>query len=167
MVHRWRGISAHRTHGPRCRRTIGKGGELSVDRCTIDDEYFFVRGLVEIPIVESGGVFAWGVWISLSKGSFERACELWDDSQRVYEPTYFGWFCNSVPGYPETLNLKTAVHSRSVGTRPYIELEATEHPLAAEQRNGITMIRVRQIAERMHHHNSKAPKPKCDRPALF
>ncbi|MGO9229254.1 MAG: DUF2199 domain-containing protein [Bryobacteraceae bacterium] len=129
-------------------------GELFSDQCVIDDEHFFIRGLVEIPIIGSDELFAWGIWVSLSRANFERSCELWQDPRRVDEPDHFGWFCNSVPGYPETLHLKTAVHSRAVGLRPYIELEATDHPLAVEQRNGITTARVRQIAEQMHHHTA-------------
>jgi hypothetical protein len=76
------------------------------------------------------------------------------------EPSYFGWLCNSIPAYPETLHLKTAVHAREVGLRPLIELEATDHPLAIEQRDGITAARVRNIAEKMHHHNDSLPVPK-------
>jgi len=126
-------------------------GQLSSDQCIIYDEDYFVRGLVEIPIIGSDEVFAWGVWVSLSKTNFDRACDLWEDENRVNEPPYFGWFCNSVPGYPETLNLKTRVHSRSVGERQYVELEPTDHPLAIEQRVGITKDRVREIAEMMYH----------------
>jgi hypothetical protein len=33
----------------------------------------------------------------------------------------------------------------------WFELEPTEHPLAVEQRTGITMERVREIAERLVH----------------
>jgi hypothetical protein len=142
-------------------------GELSSDQCIIDDEHFFVRGLVEIPIIDGTEVFAWGVWVSLSRTNFERASALWDSPQRVEEPTYFGWFCNSIPIYPETLHLKTAVHTREVGARPYVELEPTDHPLAVEQRDGITMARVRQIAEQMHHHNASLPKPKRKWLGLF
>jgi len=88
---------------------------------------------------------------------FLWASELWLDEKRVNEPAYFGWFSNSIPSYPETLHLKTAVHSRNVGLRPYVELEATDHPLALEQRRGITMARVQHMAEQMHPHNSKVP----------
>jgi len=140
---------------PKDRKTRG---ELSSDQCVIDNEHFFVRGLVEIPVVDSAEPFAWGVWVSLSKQNFDRARELWNNQDRVNEPACFGWFCNSIPGYPETLHLKTAVHSRDVGVRPYIELEATGHSLAQEQRNGITMERVRQLAEQMHHHNSPSKR---------
>ncbi len=69
-----------------------------------------------------------------------------------------GWFSNSPPGYPETINLKVAVHSRAVGVRPFLELEATDHPLSQEQANGITVARIQQIAEQMHHHNSELMK---------
>jgi hypothetical protein len=115
-------------------------GELSSDQCVLDDN-FFVRGLVEIPVVDSDEVFAWGVWVSLSRANFGRARLLWQAPNRVAEPSYFGWLCNFISLYPETLHLKTAVLTRSVGTRPYVELEPTDHPLSQEQRNGITRSR--------------------------
>jgi hypothetical protein len=142
-------------------------GELSSDQCVIDDEHFFVRGLVEIPVVDGDGPFTWGVWVSLSKANFERTTALWHDPNRVNEPSYFGWFCNSIPAYPETLHLKTAVHTRGVGLRPLIELEATDHPLAVEQRDGITAARVRTIAEIMHHHNDSVRVPQKKRFGFF
>jgi hypothetical protein len=133
----------------------------------IDGEHFFIRGLVEIPVVDGDGPFAWGVWVSLSKTSFDRANALWHDPNRVSEPAYFGWLCDSLPGYPETLHLKTSVHSREIGVRPYVELESTSHPLALEQRNGITVARIRAIAEQMHHHNPKVPESQKKRFWLF
>lgn len=135
-------------------------GRINSDRCIIDDQYFFIRGLVEIPVRGSGELFAWGVWVSLSKTNFDRATELWNDPRRIEEPSYFGWLNNSLPGYPETLNLKTAVHSRAVGQKPYIELEPTDHPLSVEQRHGILTSRVQEIAEQMHHHNEAVTETK-------
>ncbi|SFF35346.1 hypothetical protein SAMN05421541_109131 [Actinoplanes philippinensis] len=38
-----------------------------------------------------------------------------------------------------------------MGRRPLIELEPSDHPLAVEQRTGITLDRVRQIAETLLH----------------
>ena len=37
-------------------------------------------------------------------------------------------------------------HLRSGDLRPLIELEPTDYPLAVEQRNGITLDRIKQIA---------------------
>jgi hypothetical protein len=53
-----------------------KRGEINDDQCVIDGEHFFVRGLVEIPVLDGDGPFAWGVWVSLSQTNFERASRL-------------------------------------------------------------------------------------------
>jgi hypothetical protein len=125
---------------------------LSSDQCVIDDRFFFVLGQVEIPIVDGGGEsFAWGVWVSLGEQSFERMAALWETPGREAEPPCFGWLSTSLPGYPDTLNLKTRVHTRPAGVRPSVELEPTGHPLAVEQRDGITRERVRRIAETVLH----------------
>ena len=64
----------------------------------------------------------------------------------------FGCLTTELPIYPvSTLSLKTNVRTRPVGERPLIELEPTDHPLAVEQREGITLARVIEIAERVLH----------------
>lgn len=122
-------------------------GELTADLCVIDQADFFVRGHLELPIQGSTERFIYAVWVSLSAANFARTRALWNDEERVQEPPYFGWFSTSLPGYPETLNVKTLVHTRAVGLVPSIELEPTDHPLAVEQRTGITWERIREIAE--------------------
>ncbi|HEX4157709.1 MAG TPA: DUF2199 domain-containing protein, partial [Rhizomicrobium sp.] len=62
------------------------------------------------------------------------------------EPPKFGWLSNNLSLYPETLSLKTNLHLRGGGIRPFIELEPTDHPLAIEQREGISIERVEEIA---------------------
>jgi len=57
----------------------------------------------------------------------------------------------NAPYPPSTLNLKTILHTRPLGERPLIELEPTDHPLAVEQRNGITLTRVQEVAEALTH----------------
>jgi hypothetical protein len=77
---------------------------------------------------------------------------LWYTPGRESEPPYFGWLSTELFTYPTTtLNLKTSVHTQPVGVRPHIELEATDHPLAIEQREGITWERVQEIAENVMH----------------
>jgi hypothetical protein len=49
------------------------------------------------------------------------------------------------------MDLKTRVHLRDYGPRPWIELEPTDHPLALEQRNGISIDRVAEIYSVMVH----------------
>lgn len=124
---------------------------LSSDMCLIDEEHGFIVGNLEIPVLDSDEHFSWDVWVSLSLPNFKRAFQLWEQPGRESEPPYFGWVSTSLPGYPETLHLKSHVHTREVGRRPRIELEPTDHPLAVEQRTGITLARVREIAEMVLH----------------
>lgn len=135
--------------------------ELTSDICVIDGQEFFVRGCLEIPVVDGTRPFVWGVWTSLSEQNFKRMTELWDSPRREKEPPYFGWLCTSLPLYPETVLMKTHVHTRQRGKRPFVELEPTDHPLAVEQRQGIMMDRVREIAEAVLHGspNRQADKP--------
>ncbi len=121
-------------------------GKLDCDVCTIDGENIFVRGCLEIPIIGEDDKFIWGVWVSVSKDSFARILELWAAPVIDNEPPRFGWLCNNIPLYSPTLNLKTHLHLRSGGHRPSIELEPTDHPLAIEQRRGISVKRVEEIA---------------------
>ena len=57
-------------------------GELSSDQCVIDDEFFFVRGNLEIPVIGQEPPFTWGVWVSLSEASFRRCTVLWTSAGR-------------------------------------------------------------------------------------
>ncbi len=127
--------------------------DLTEDLCVIDEEHFFVRGCLEIPVVDGNGPFVWGVWASLSNENFKRTVDRWETHGRESEPPYFGWLSTRLPFYPETMNLKTHVHTRPVGQRPVIELEPTDHPLAIEQKQGITMSRVREIAATLLHRS--------------
>ncbi|MFE6817753.1 DUF2199 domain-containing protein [Streptomyces sp. NPDC057677] len=125
---------------------------LSSDQCVIQAQHYFVKGLIEIPVIDSDDVFSWAVWVSLSRDNFARAADKWNTPGREAEAPYFGWLSTELSLYsPSTINLKTHVHTRPVGHRPRIELEPTEHSLAVEQRTGITLARVRQIAETVLH----------------
>jgi hypothetical protein len=127
-------------------------GELGEEQCVIANEAFFVRGLIRLPVSDADQDFEWGVWVSLSEQNFARANELWETPGREREEPYFAWVATALPLYsPTTLNLKAHVHTRPVGLRPMVELESTDHPLAVEQREGITLARVQQIAESLLH----------------
>jgi hypothetical protein len=129
--------------------------ELNADWCVIDERWFFVRGCLDIPVHEHEDPFSWGVWCSLSQESFLRYGKLFDQVDREPGESFFGWLCSAVPDYPDTQQLKTMVRVRSWPTRPFVELEPTDHPLAVEQREGITAARAREIAERMMHPKAR------------
>lgn len=127
---------------------------LGQEQCIIKAEHFFIRARLVIAVTDAppGTEFDWGVWVSLSRDNFARALSLWTTAGREQEPPYFGWLSTNLPLYqPSTVSLKTHVHTQAVGKRPLIELEPTDHLLAAEQRTGITLARVQEIAETLLH----------------
>lgn len=125
--------------------------DLDSDICVVDQEFFFVRGCLEVPILGESEPFVWGVWASLSPKSFETFLKLYNEDRRSNQGPFFGWLSAQLKGYPDTENLKTRVHLRDHGQRPFIELEPTEHPLAVEQRCGITVERVSEILSSYLH----------------
>ena len=128
------------------------GDFLGDDLCIWTDDdgrrCFFTRGVLNLPVHQTGEVFGYGVWSSLSERSYERLLARWDDADRELEPPYFGYLANGLPGYPDTLGLHLAVITRSVELRPSFVLIGTgDHPLLHEQWHGIDRARVQEIAE--------------------
>jgi len=131
---------------------------LAGEQCEIETNEgpsFYVRGCLEIPIRGTSRAFTWGVWCSLSEKSYAEISEHWDDPARSGLGPYFGWLCTKIPGYPDTVFLKTMVHQREVGVRPLVELEATDHPLAVEQRDGIDEDRMKDVVIGLLHESGQ------------
>jgi hypothetical protein len=124
---------------------------LGSDGCVIDRTSFFVRGCLEIPVHGVDEPLIWGVWVSLSELSFKAWLKVFEQEHRSHVGPFFGWLNAWLKPYPDTMDLKTRVHLRDHGLRPFIELEPTDHPLALEQRNGISVSRVAEIYAIMMH----------------
>jgi hypothetical protein len=132
-----------------------KDDRLTEDLCWWTDDAgqaaYFIRGVLHVPVPELEDTLRWGVWSSLSRQSFDRVLELWDDPARTQEPPYFGWLSNRIAGYPDTLNLPLDVITAELDLRPVFVLHDGEHPLIDEQRNGITLDRVLDlVGPRLH-----------------
>jgi hypothetical protein len=120
--------------------------DLTSDTCIIDDENFFIRGVIEIPIRGSSESFGFNVWVSQKRENFITYVRNFESSEIG---PFFGWLSNSLSCYsPSTLSLKTMAHFRGGGLRPAIELEPTDHPLAVDQREGITLERAWELVHR-------------------
>jgi hypothetical protein len=125
---------------------------LNSDICAIGEDRF-VRGCIEVPVQGQDESFIWGVWVSLSKSSLDQYLKEMEESAPEDGP-YFGWLCNRLPFYPETLHLKTNVYFRSGDLRPRVVLQLTDHPLAAHQEQGISPETLRQVIEAHLHTNN-------------
>ena len=128
---------------------------LSDDLCTIDDDTFLIRGLIEIPIHGVEEPFAWGVWVTQSRESFERYVETFDQDQSG--DGSFGWLDVTMPGYvsgdknEDRAMLACNVHWRGEGQRPLIVPQECDHPLYKDCVEGVSWERAMHLARLVMH----------------
>jgi hypothetical protein len=118
---------------------------LNDDFCAINDEHFFVRGLIQIPIIGTAEKFCWGVWGSLSRENFKTLLINDKNPKRSELPPMFSWLSSQIDEYPDTRSLKMHAHIRNPRLRPVFELELTSHPLSQEFHIGISAEKVKEI----------------------
>jgi hypothetical protein len=110
--------------------------KLTSDTCIFDDESYLIRGVLEIPLTDEPEVFGFGVWVSQKKENFEKYLANFESAEIG---PFFGWLCTSIRYYEGgTLHLKTMAHFQGGTLRPKIVVEPTDHPLAVDQREGIS-----------------------------
>jgi hypothetical protein len=119
---------------------------LTEDFCVLNNEHYFVRCILRLPLVGApGDYFGLGVWSSLARKNFEQYVGTFDSGDQEGLGPWFGWFSNKLNGYPNTLSLKCQVHPQPGRQRPWLVLEPTEHPLAKESLHGVTYERLLEI----------------------
>jgi hypothetical protein len=119
---------------------------LTEDFCILEDQHYFVRCVLQLPIIGSDtAFFGYGIWSTLSKKNFDIYVSTFDEGNQGGLGPWFGWFSNCLKGYPDTLNLKCQVYPQEGRKRPYVEIEPTDNRLYIEQRDGITFERVLEL----------------------
>jgi hypothetical protein len=132
------------------RATIGS------DQCILDSKWFFLRGIIEIPVVGNDQPFLWGVWASIQEEIFDEISDCWEVEGRdeKYGP-YKGRLANSLSIYPESLNLKLKIIVQPVGVRPLFVLEDDHHVLAMQQKSGISVQQAVELASFLLHSEGR------------
>ncbi len=110
---------------------------LGSDFCIQGTDYF-VRGLIEIPVLETEKRFAFGVWSTLHEDNFEAYLKAYGTEDELLIGPYFGWLANDLPHYGNGTFLKTEVVFRSVGQRPRFNVWDDRSTLVRDQENGIS-----------------------------
>lgn len=110
---------------------------------------FFIRTVLEIPIIGSTEPFLWGVWVSQSEENFKYYAEHFNDDLSKRET--FGWFSNRLPYYADTLSLEMLVKFQNNGDRPKLHPKESEHELSRDFHDGISMEKTIKIANIASH----------------
>jgi hypothetical protein len=126
---------------------------FSLDQCVIDGRDFYLRGRIPNTIEGKDDHFIWGVWAEVSPKNFIRTNELWAADGRENEAPFPGWLNTELFLYGDTINLEVHVHTMPVCRRPHFEVADKNHSLGIEQKSGITLERIQQIAEAILHRN--------------
>lgn len=121
--------------------------EIKESLCVVDNEHFFHRGRLTIPINDYQNDLVFNVWTSISEDNFWKRNDLWNNPKRIDEEPYFGWLQTTIPTYGETLNLKTIGIENEVGLIPTIKMIEDNHPLTFDQEKGITLDKALQIVD--------------------
>ena len=97
------------------------------DTCSIDERDFFIRGVLLIPIRDQANYLGIGVWVSQKRENYQTYLDNFDTDQIG---PFFGWLSNRIQGDNK---------------RPLIRVEPTDHPLAKDYSEGITLDRAWSI----------------------
>ncbi len=115
---------------------------VSSDLCVLDDQRYFMRCVLEVAITGHSDLFAYGLWAEVSARDFTRYAVYYNTDAPEPLSTFQGQLSNRLPLTEDTLGLLCLVHlSNEEGTRPAIAVAVQEHPLFAEQTEGIGLER--------------------------
>jgi hypothetical protein len=130
----------------------GSRALISSDQCIVDEALFFIRGCLEIPLLDSSEVFIWGLWALVKEEVFNAISESWEEAGRETRRGPFkARLANSLSVYLETLNLKLRIVIQPVGTRPLFILEEEQHPLGTAQHHGISRLEAMELCATLLH----------------
>ncbi|HXS54493.1 MAG TPA: DUF2199 domain-containing protein [Hanamia sp.] len=124
--------------------------ELSDDFCIIrypNQTDHFIRVVLNQKIIDFPETLQYGVWVSLSEKSFNDYKEHYNSTDHL--TTYFGYLCNQLPDYENTLSIRTNVQTAADNNRPEIfpHDDQIDNPFVRDYFEGIS----REEAERRIH----------------
>jgi len=120
---------------------------MGSDQCIIDQERFFIRGCLEIPINGTDEVFLWGLWAQVKEEVFDEISEYWESEGReTCIGPYKGLLANELSIYGGTLNLRVEIRIQPVGSRPLFFFVEPDNQMSVEQHNGIPKEKAAEYA---------------------
>lgn len=117
------------------------------DYYVCDDEYFYIRCILPLPVHDTGREYCIGVWAQVSPNSFNRIWELWDDVEQSNEPPIPGLLANDVHLNTGVENSEIEVQLTGPTSRPIITVKDEGCSLYQEQQSGITIHRSSEYSD--------------------
>ena len=108
-----------------------------------------VRCVLLLPVPSISGEFCFGVWVSVSEGSWDIYKAGFDSGVYGAEGC-FGYLMHEVPNYEGSYLRHANVFFKPDRLRPSVVLQDAEHPLVAAQRHGIAVSQIERWAALSH-----------------
>jgi hypothetical protein len=143
----WRGANAYEDNAD----LRMNGDFLSEDFCVMDGKYFFVRGVIEIPVHDMPDTFGFGCWSTLSRGNFDKYLHGFDDGEYPDMGPWSGWLCNQLFDFIGTKPEAMWAYPQLNRQRPRFRIQDAAHPLAIAQAAGVTADTVLEIFAHYGH----------------
>jgi len=134
---------------PRQRKT----SVLTEDICTIGKKRFFIRGCLTVPIIDTAGVFVWGLWAEVTAQIFDRYQQLSKVDGTKELPAFGALSVEREQLLRGIDQLPVMIRFNEAGKRPTLVLEASNHWLFRDQRNGVTLHRLHQMLHAFFPHH--------------
>jgi hypothetical protein len=120
----------------------------NADLCILDEQRFFIRGVLPVPFADGDGEFVWGMWAEVTGEQHDLYLAGFHDDLSD-NPPFAARLANDVPGY-SCLRLQIDVQFRAGNDRPVFSVPSrVDHILARERRQGISRARHHEILEQV------------------
>lgn len=119
----------------------------NADLCCLDNQRYFLRGVLSLPFIDRDGAFVYGLWVEIDHATHDAYLQDFNaDAIRLHQAS--GRLANDLQGYAPLRGAPVEIHFRQGGSRPEL-VSPTDwgHPLAAEQHRGIDSARHHALLE--------------------
>jgi hypothetical protein len=124
---------------------------VSSDLCILDDERYFIRCVMTVPVLDCDQTIEYGPWVEVDASDFARYAVHFNGGGHPGWVAAEGFLANAFPANGHTtlgLNCMVRVASNK-SQRPSVEILDHTHALQAEQVNGVPLPRALEIVGQM------------------
>jgi hypothetical protein len=124
---------------------------VSSDLCILDDERYFIRCVMTVPVLDCDDTIDYGPWVEIESQDFGRYAVHFNGGGHPSWVAAEGYLANAFPAHAHTtlgLNCMVRVASDK-SQRPTVEILDDSHPLQAEQVTGVPLPRALEIVGQM------------------
>ena len=112
-----------------------------------ENESFYVRCILPLPVHDKGDSYCLGVWAKVSENDFQHIYDLWDEKDQTNEEPIDGLLANEVPLTTGSINSEITIQLIGDKSRPVVTVTNQDCSLYQEQTCGITIHRENEYSD--------------------